>query len=67
MPITFREHTLLMEWCLECHREPARYVRPRESVFQMDWQPPPDQMAQGRQLVQQYHIRRLTDCYTCHR
>ena len=32
--------TLQMEWCLECHRNPAQYVRPREQVFKMDWQPP---------------------------
>jgi hypothetical protein len=67
MALTFREHPMLMEWCLDCHREPERYVRPREAVFQMDWAPPPDQAAQGRRLVQQYGIRALTDCYVCHR
>ena len=67
MALTFREQTLLMEWCLACHREPERYVRPREAVFQMDWSPPSDQMERGRRLVQQYKVRSLTDCYTCHR
>lgn len=67
MPLTWRENTLLMEWCLGCHREPERYVRPREAVFRMDWTPPPNQIEAGRRLVQAYHIRRLTDCYTCHR
>jgi hypothetical protein len=67
MPIMWRENTLLMEWCLGCHREPERYVRPREAVFRMDWNPSADQMRDGRRLVQAYHIRKLTDCYTCHR
>jgi hypothetical protein len=67
MPITWRANTLLMEWCLDCHREPERFVRPREAVFRMDWRPPANQLESGRQLVQAYHIRRLTDCYTCHR
>jgi hypothetical protein len=67
MPMMWRENTLLMEWCLGCHREPERYVRPREAVFRMDWTPPPNQLEAGRQLVRSYHIRRLTDCYTCHR
>jgi hypothetical protein len=67
MPIMWRENTLLMEWCLNCHREPEQYVRPREAVFRMDWKPPSDQLRVGRQLVQAYHIRSLTDCYTCHR
>jgi hypothetical protein len=67
MPLMWRENTLLMEWCLACHREPEKYVRPREAVFRMDWTPPPNQPELGRQLVTQYKIRRLTDCYTCHR
>jgi hypothetical protein len=67
MPITWRENTLLMEWCLNCHREPERYVRPRSAIFQMDWVPPPNQLEAGRALLQAYHIRKLTDCYTCHR
>jgi hypothetical protein len=67
MPLMWRENTLLMEWCLDCHRAPERYVRPREAVFRMDWTPPPNQHDVGRRLVTQYKIRKLTDCYTCHR
>jgi hypothetical protein len=67
MPLMWRENTLLMEWCLGCHREPERYVRPRDTVFRMDWSPPTNQQEIGRQLVAQYKIRSLTDCYTCHR
>jgi cytochrome c7-like protein len=67
MPLMWREASLYMEWCLACHRAPERFVRPREYVFSMDWQPPVDQMSLGRQLVQDYHIRKLTNCSTCHR
>jgi ferredoxin len=67
MPLTWRANPLLMEWCLGCHREPERFVRPREEVFNMDWTPPADQLALGRRLLQQYKIQKLTDCYTCHR
>jgi hypothetical protein len=67
MPLTWRTASLQMEWCLECHREPERFVRPRDKVFSMDWMPPPDQPAQGERLVREYRIRKLTDCYTCHR
>jgi hypothetical protein len=63
----WRENSLYMEWCLECHREPERFVRPRENVFSMDWQPPEDQITLGRKLVKQYKIQRLTSCSTCHR
>ena len=27
MPMTWREHTLFMEWCLQCHRHPERYIQ----------------------------------------
>ena len=67
MPLMWRENTLYMEWCLECHRNPERFVRQREQVFNMDWQPPSDQIALGQKLVQQYKIESLTSCSVCHR
>ena len=56
-----------MEWCLECHREPERFVRPRQFVFSVSWQPPPDQVKLGRELIEEYKIQRLTSCSVCHR
>jgi hypothetical protein len=67
MPLMWREHTLQMEWCLECHRQPERFVRPREQVFAMDWRAPADQLAAGRKLMEEYKIKRMTDCWVCHR
>jgi hypothetical protein len=67
MPLTWRENTLYMDWCLECHREPERFVRPREYVFNMDYSPPADQIALGQKLVKEYKIQNLTSCSTCHR
>jgi hypothetical protein len=67
MPLMWRENTLYMEWCLECHRNPERFVRPREQVFNMDWQPPSDQIALGQKLVGEYKIAQLTSCSVCHR
>jgi hypothetical protein len=67
MPLVYQHASLQMEWCLECHRAPERFVRPREQVFSVSWQPPADQLAQGRELVRQYGIRTRTSCSTCHR
>ena len=67
MPLMWRENTLYMEWCIECHRNPERFVRPRDQVFNMDWQPPADQIALGQKLVLQYKIESLTSCSVCHR
>jgi hypothetical protein len=67
MPLMWRENSLYMEWCLECHREPERFVRPRQFVFSVSWQPPPDQVKLGRELIEEYKIQRLTSCSVCHR
>jgi hypothetical protein len=67
MPLTWQAAPLTMEWCLECHRNPARFVRPRDQVFSMEYTPPPDQIALGKRLVREYHIQSLTSCSTCHR
>ncbi len=70
MPLVYKFATLQMEWCLACHREPERYLRPRDQVFNMQYEPPADQLALGRRLVQEYRIpsvRQLTSCSTCHR
>lgn len=42
MPQVWKTQTLSMQWCLECHREPERYVRPREFVFDLEWEVPSD-------------------------
>ena len=42
MPLTWKAQTLHMEWCLDCHRRPEQYIRPREEVFTMAWEPPTD-------------------------
>src|ERR1043165_4373131 len=67
MPLTWRENTLYMDWCLECHRQPEKYVRPRKDVFRMDYVPPANQLELGQKLVQEYKIQKLTSCSTCHR
>ncbi len=67
MPLMYQQNTLNMEWCLDCHRAPEKYVRPRTEVFRMDYQPPEDQAVVGARLVKEYKIRKLTDCSVCHR
>jgi hypothetical protein len=70
MPLVYQEATLFMSWCLDCHRDPAKYIRPREEVFNMAWQRPADDPGLGERLVQEYQIAsvsQLTSCSTCHR
>jgi hypothetical protein len=67
MPLMWQESSLQMTWCLDCHRHPERFVRPRSEVFSVTYTPPPDQLALGRKLVKEYSIQSLTSCSTCHR
>ena len=66
MPLMAQYQSLQMEWCLECHRRPEAFVRPRSAVFSVTYQPPGDQLEVGRRLVAEYHIQKLTNCSTCH-
>jgi hypothetical protein len=67
MPLMYQQKSLQMEWCLDCHRNPEKYVRPRGDVFSVAYQPPADQDALGQKLVAEYQIQKLTSCSTCHR
>jgi hypothetical protein len=67
MPLVHQEASLQMEWCLQCHRQPERYLRPRAEVFNVTWEPPDDQIEKGRQLVRQYDVHPRVSCSTCHR
>jgi hypothetical protein len=67
MPLTWQESSLQMSWCLDCHRHPEQYVRPKSEVFSVEYKAPPNQVEIGRNLVKEYHIQSLTSCSTCHR
>ncbi len=70
MQLMYQDASLLMEWCVNCHRDPAKNVRPREEVFNPDWQPSPDaavRKAEQAKLAKDYHLQSLISCSTCHR
>ena len=70
MPLMYKQQNLFMEWCLDCHRQPEKYLRPMEYIYAFGYDLPDDQQLRlGRQLVEEYDIRKeqLTDCSICHR
>jgi hypothetical protein len=83
MPLMYNFASLQMEWCLDCHRAPQKYLRPRDQVFNMRYEPPSrlrpltlddhrytDQLSLGSDLAKKYNVRTvadLTSCSTCHR
>jgi Cytochrome c7 and related cytochrome c len=40
MPLMFAQNTLQMEWCLDCHRNPSKNLRPTSEIYNMDWKSP---------------------------
>ena len=69
MALTERAGTLYMSWCLNCHRQPEKFVRDKSEVFNPFYEPPSGakQLELGRQLVKDYHIQSYQHCSTCHR
>ena len=67
MPLMWQDAPLQMDWCLDCHRHPEKNLRPRDQVFNVDYKPGGDQIALGRRLMQEYHVKPPTDCSVCHR
>lgn len=70
MPLIFQASPLLMQWCLDCHRNPEQALRPRDQVFNMNWKAPANQAEVAKELREKYQLRtttELTNCSTCHR
>ena len=70
MPLTYRAQTLYMSFCIDCHRQPEKYVRPKDQVFNPNYVAPANQLELGAKLVAEYKIqdpRHLQSCSTCHR
>jgi hypothetical protein len=70
MQLTARANAFEMQWCLQCHRAPQKFLRPPEEIWNTEWKPSADQDHAGAALVRKYHIgspARLSDCSTCHR
>lgn len=70
MPLTWQENSLQMQWCLDCHRNPEKVLRPRQFITTMGYQPAEGQEVVGPRLMKEYNIqsvRLLTSCSTCHR
>jgi hypothetical protein len=80
MALTYEENSLQMEWCLNCHRQPEKFLRPREQVFNMGYQPPDgspkhaveidgkkylSQEELGKTLQAKYHLRSTQDITSC--
>lgn len=71
MPLVWKEKTMNMAFCIDCHKNPKPNLRPRDFVTQLDWKPKPEDAAKmGDELFEKYHVlgrQQMTNCSTCHR
>jgi hypothetical protein len=72
MPLMYQASSLLMEFCLDCHRAPEKYLRPRSEVFNMNYKVPAGttQLELGLKLKAEYKVSsatHMTSCSVCHR
>ena len=73
MPLMYQASSLQMEWCLQCHREPEKFIRPKDKIFDMKWRlqnKSEQELAEAVRWKQDYRIpdsQTLTSCSTCHR
>jgi hypothetical protein len=66
MAEVMRVHPLTMGWCLECHRDPIKNLRPRAHITDMTWEPE-DPVATGQAVAAANQVHTRTSCTTCHR
>jgi len=60
----FQAKSLTMEWCLNCHRDPAPHLRPSEHLTTMGYEAPE---GEGARLLKEKNVRPPINCSTCHR
>lgn len=70
MPLTVQATPMTMQWCLECHRDPAKRLVPVSRVYDQDPYRGPftrEEAAAVHARVARLRGKNLIECSTCHR
>ena len=67
MEVVTQAEPLSMGWCLDCHRDPAPHLRPRDELTDTTWRPAPDQPEFALARIEELEIAPPVDCSGCHR
>jgi hypothetical protein len=68
MAVVRHEQPLSMAWCLDCHRDPDKHLRPLDQVTNLGWSPAGvDRRSLGEKLKQAWNVRPPENCGACHR
>lgn len=66
MPLMYQNASLLMGWCVDCHRDTQANLSPREEVFSMTASRG-TVAATASDAEMAFKVQQLTSCSTCHR
>ena len=58
---------LSMSWCLDCHRNPEKHIRPIDQITNMDWEPSDNHHEIVSKYIKDRNISPPEDCTACHR
>lgn len=67
MPEVYAVAPLTMNWCLDCHRDPAPHLRPVDEVTNAEWRPQGSRRTAGEAIVRELHVDPPVSCTGCHR
>lgn len=74
MDEVYHAEPLSMAFCLDCHRDPAAFIRPPDKVTDLNWKWSDDplqnaelQRANGQKFVHDWKVESLQNCSACHR
>jgi mono/diheme cytochrome c family protein len=74
MDEVYHAKPLSMSFCLNCHRDPAAFIRPANQATDLGWKWSSDpgvaasmQETNGPALVKHWHVESLQNCSACHR
>jgi hypothetical protein len=73
MPLLHQAQPFQMQWCLDCHRNPAPQLKPVDQITRMDWSEwdrhPERHAGFGAEVMRAHRIdpAKLIECHVCHR
>lgn len=74
MDEVFHATPLSMDFCLQCHRDPAQKLRPPDKITDLNWKWSEDpkaaaqlQKVNGQKFVDEWKVESLQNCSACHR
>ncbi len=67
MEKVYQAKPLSMSFCLDCHRNPEKFIRPLDAIYNLDWKPQEDALEQGKAFVHDWKVTPPQSCSGCHR